>query len=180
MHARALSCQHHYSPRERDHRQIIISSRYIMADAAPAIGDCHVCEALIPSLLGPSPSQTIGTVDALIMSSNLPCHACSIILVEIRDSLLGSDLDLSDDTHLKLEIKDSNTPVKIRIIDEDTNAKLGELELGLEDPGLPLLPSMVPHDVKSEQFFYRLSWNASNTPSSPALPRLWTAAYIAT
>lgn len=151
-----------------------------MSDAAPTIGDCHVCEALIPALLGPSPSQTIGTIDALIMRSNLPCHTCSIILFEIRDSLLGSsDLELSGDTPLKLEIKDSNTPVKVSILDEDTSAKLGELILSLEDPGLPLLPPMAPHEVKSEEFFSRPAWNPANTPESPALPRLWTASYIA-
>lgn len=51
-----------------------------MADSSPPIGDCHVCEALIPALLGISPSQTIGTIDALTMRSNLPYHTCSIIL----------------------------------------------------------------------------------------------------
>ncbi|KAG7291346.1 hypothetical protein NEMBOFW57_001361 [Staphylotrichum longicolle] len=139
------------------------------------------------ALVGESSSERIGSIDALIMRSNLPCRTCSIILSEIRDSfILGQRKDdLSDlalgatQLNLTVSARDRKNPMRIKIVADEEDLALGELVLSVTDPGMPLLPPMVPHEMSRETLFRKPCWAAENATAFSELTALWVGAYIA-
>jgi hypothetical protein len=136
-------------------------------------------------LICDSLSEFIGNIDSLITNSQSRYRICSIIFAEIQESFIRNDdrredESLSGKTELQLTVGDRGAPKKIEILAVGENqTRLGELLLSMDDPGTPLLPPILPHEVDSERLLSHPHWNPENASGSPELARLWVGAHVA-